>query len=155
MDPIATYIERRMDGRREFSLSSDEILVVGKRLLGANYEVRIPLKSIEPTISRLFIRSTFFLAGACSALGSTFICITMWSIEPSWLSFWPNWIFVATGIAGFVLAALTFKRVEFASFQSQAAVRVLDIARSGPERHKFDEFVNSVVRQIKAAQGMS
>jgi len=63
METIATYSERRMDGRRQFSLFPDEIVVVGYHFFGASYEAGIPLKSIEPTVSRIFSRSTFFLAG--------------------------------------------------------------------------------------------
>ena len=146
LETIATYSERRINGRRQFSLFPHEILVVGHRFFGASYEVRIPLKSTEPTVSRIFVRSTFFLIGLVLAASNTFICILLKSLLLPW-SFLI--LFIATGILGLILAGITFKRVEFAQFRSQAGVVVFDVARSGPERHKFDEFVETLIRQIQ------
>jgi len=138
-----------MDGRRQFSLFPHEILVVGHRFFGASYEVKIPLKSIEPTVSRIFVRSTFFLAGVILAAGNTFICILLKSLLLPW-SFLI--LFFALGIIGFCLVGATFKRIEFAQFRSQAGVVVFDVARSGPECHKFDEFVQTLIQQMQAAK---
>ncbi|HEV2331363.1 MAG TPA: hypothetical protein VGY56_21485 [Verrucomicrobiae bacterium] len=153
MDAIATYSERRIDGRRQFSIYPHEIVIVGRARFGAHFEVRLPLKTIDSTVSRLFIRSTLFLAGMCMAVGCAFICIILASLSPavSW-SYWLVWVIIAFGIVGFVLAGLSFKKIEFAQFRSQAGVRVLDIARSGPEHHKFDEFVQTLIQQIQAAK---
>lgn len=149
MDALATYSERRTDGRRQFSLFSHEILVVGHRFFGANYEVKIPLKSIEPTVSRIFVRSTLFLAGVILAASNVFICVLLLSLMLPW-SFLI--LFIAFGIVGFWLIGITFKRVEFAQFRSQAGVVVFDVARSGPECQKFDEFVKILIQQIQAAK---
>jgi hypothetical protein len=147
MDAIATYSERRSDGCRQFLLYPHEILIVGRARFGAHFEARLPLKTIDPTVSRLFIRSTLFLAGMCMAVGCSFICIILASLSPavSW-SYWLVWVIIVFGIIGFVLAGLSFKKIEFAQFRSQAGVRVLDIARSGPEHHKFDEFVETAIQ---------
>ena len=138
-----------MDGRRQFSLCPDEIIVVGYRFFGASYEAKIPLKSIEATVSRIYARSTFFLAGVILAAGNTFICVILRSLMLPW-SFLI--LFIACGIIGFWLAGITFKRVEYAQFRSKAGVVVLDVARSGPERQKFDGFVETLTRQIKAVK---
>jgi hypothetical protein len=59
------------------------------------------------------------------------------------------WVIIAFGIVGFVLAGLSLKKIEFVQIRSLAGVRVLDIARSGPERHNFDRFVEALIQQIK------
>jgi hypothetical protein len=152
MEPVARYSERRIDGRRQFSLYPQEIVIVGKQLFGAHYEFKIPLKSLDPTISRIYTRSTFFLAGLGFGLGSFFIFGILWIsfLHAVW-SFWMNWVILAVGIIGSALACLTFKKVEFAQFRSQAGVRILDMARSGPEASKFDEFLKTLVERILVA----
>lgn len=155
MDPIATYFERRIDWRTQFLLFPNEILIIGKRLAGPHYETRIPLKTLDPIITRWFSRSTLFLAGICLALGSTFICVVLRTAEVSWLSYWMNWTFVVVGIFGFALVTLTFRKIEYARFRNEAGIIVLNIARSGPERRKFDEFIDTMVRQIKTLKAAS
>jgi hypothetical protein len=52
-----------------------------------------------------------------------------------------------------MLLGLSFRRIEFAQFRSQAGVAVLDVARAGPGRDEFDGFVDALVRQIQIARG--
>ena len=51
--------------------------------------------------------------------------------------------------AGLVISAMTYQRVVFARFPRRAGGGGLDIARSGPDRERFEEFVKRVQRQIR------
>jgi hypothetical protein len=55
------------------------------------------------------------------------------------------------GIAaiGFGISAVTYQRVVFARFRRRTGGTGLDIARSGPDRKRFEEFVKLVQRQIR------
>ena len=81
------------------------------------------------------------------ATGNAFICIILRCLMLPW-SFLI--LFIACGIIGLWLVGITFKRIEYAQFRSRAGVVVLDVARSGPERHRFDGFVETLIWQIKA-----
>lgn len=154
METITTYSERRMGARRQFSLYPHEVLVTGGTVSGAHFETRISLASLESTVSRRFVRSEFFLVGVCLAGGCTFACLLLASLSPvvSW-SYWPVLCIIVMGIVGFVVIGRTFRLVEFAQFRNQAGVTVLDVARSGPERHKFEGFIDALVRQIQITRG--
>ena len=156
MEPIVTYSERRLDGRRQFSLFPNEVLIAGSSIYGAHFESRFALASIEPTVSRLWIRSGVFLFGATMVGVSALICLILASLPPvvSW-AYWPVWVIIATGVAGAVLLGFSFRKIEFASFRGQAGVIVLDVARSGPDRHRFDSFVAALVQQIQLARGVA
>jgi hypothetical protein len=156
MDAIATYSERRLGAWRKFSLYRKEILVIGGRISGHRFESRIPFASLDPTVSRVFIRSEFFLIGICLALGCTFCCLILASLSPatSW-SYWPVLSIMVFGIIGFILAGLSFRKIEFIQFRSQAGVTILDVARSGPDRHNFDKFIDELVRQIQSTRNVA
>ncbi len=57
------------------------------------------------------------------------------------------------GLAGLALSLATMRKTEFARFVNEARVVVLDIARSGKDRNRFQEFTGLVVTQIRKAQG--
>lgn len=143
-----------MDGCRQFSLFPREVLVAGRSVYGAHFEARVPLATLEPTISRLFVRTGFFWFGWTLAGGSGLVCLVLASLSPavSW-SFWPIWVIIALGIGGVVLLGMSWRKVEFAQFRSQAGVTVLDVARAGPQRGQFDTFLDALAREIQNAKG--
>jgi hypothetical protein len=82
------------------------------------------------------------------------ICLILASLSPavSW-AYWPIWCIIMLGVLGVILVGLSFRKVEFACFRSDAAVVVLDVARAGPDRDGFDEFVKALAGQIQVARG--
>ena len=59
---------------------------------------------------------------------------------------------VGLSFVGFVICLKTFRKVEFARFQSHAGIVVLDVAYAGPDRARFRQFVELLVKQIRIAQ---
>jgi hypothetical protein len=47
-------------------------------------------------------------------------------------------------VAGVLLAAATARRIEWAIFHNLSGIRVLTVARAGPDKEHFDEFVAAV-----------
>lgn len=89
------------------------------------------------------------------------------SRTPAWLG---GVIFVATGITalffpevfdrklvwvlaamGLVMALAGFKRIEYAVFDDKEGVEAISIARAGPDRSKFDAFVEEISRRVREA----
>jgi hypothetical protein len=56
---------------------------------------------------------------------------------------------IGVALAGLALSAVTYPRVMFARFPRQAGGGGLDIAPSGPDRERFEEFLRLVQRQIR------
>ncbi|MHB8899661.1 MAG: hypothetical protein ACYC6Y_13015, partial [Thermoguttaceae bacterium] len=58
---------------------------------------------------------------------------------------------VGWGIAalGLVTSAITWQRVVFARFSPRSGRGGLDIAQSGPDRQRFEEFLKLIQRQIR------
>jgi hypothetical protein len=56
-------------------------------------------------------------------------------------------------VAGLIVAIATMKKVEYARFCSEGyGMLLLNVARSGPDRNRFDSFVQALVSQIECAK---
>jgi len=54
--------------------------------------------------------------------------------------------------AGFALAAATWKTVEFYQFVNKHGLVAFDVARSGPDRKKFGQFITNIQDQIRSPE---
>jgi hypothetical protein len=152
MEPIATYSEKRFDGKRTFTLLSDAVVVRGSATLSADFEARIPLSSLDPNYSTLRFRNRIFWGGIWMMTASFVVCsILVSGFHMSWATMPPGMV-ACIGMAGFLLCIATGRKVEFIRFTTQAGVVVLDLARSGPERDKLDSFIDALTRQIRVAR---
>jgi hypothetical protein len=149
--PIATYRERRFDGKRTFELFADRVQIRGSTQLSSDFEISVPLKTLNPTPMRLRLRNKSFWAGTWMLLGSVIGSTVLFNaLHVSYAS--PAFVLVAVvGAGGCALMLATARKVEFASFQSTAGVHVLDVARSGPDAGQLDAFVQLVVSGIQTA----
>ena len=140
MEPVATYREKRFDGQRRFELFADRVLVRGNVSLKSEFETAVPLRSLAPHVTRPRLRNPAFWGGLWTLLGSVFLCAVLVGFNA------PDFPLVLAGtgvLSGSALMLATARKVEFASFSSGAGVRVLDVARSGPDARRFDAFVES------------
>lgn len=149
--PIATYRERRFDGKRTFELFADRVQIRGSTQLSSDFEISVPLKTLNPVPMRLRLRNKAFWAGAWMLIGSVIGSTVLYSaLHVSYAS--PAFLLVAVvGAGGCALMLATARKVEFASFQSTAGVHVLDIARAGPDAVHLDTFVQLVTASIQTA----
>ena len=153
MEPIATYFEQRFDGKRMFTLFPDAIDVRGSVALTSEFELRIPLSSLDPNYTKLRCRNRGFNGGMWMLSASIFACTVLVSgFQLPWISA-STGLATCMGMAGLLLSLATCRKVEFVQFRSQAGVTALDLARSGPQRDQLDGFVETLVRQIGVTRG--
>src|SRR5262249_12666342 len=128
------------------------IRVSGSRTLQSNVDTTIPLSRIDPRVIRLHIRHPAFWWGFGGALVSFIACevlVSGFKLSPFESAFG---LLFGVGLSGVALCLATLRKTEFARFESDAGVPVLDIARAGPDRERFDDFVNRLLEQIRAAR---
>ena len=153
METIATYSELRFDGKRTFKLVADAVIVSGSATLTSEFQARIPLSSLAPNYSTLRFRNRSFWTGLWMVVISVIVCTILVSgFHMSWETIPPGMV-ACIGMGGFLLCLATGRKVEFIRFTTQAGVVVLDLARSGPERDKFDDFIDALTKQIRVARG--
>ena len=151
MQPISSYRERRFDGQRNFELFHEHISINGKQSLGAEFETIIPLNTLSPIISHIRSRGRGFWSGivmvliAISLLQSGALAIT---------SYWGGLTAVMV-VAGALLSITTARKIEWVQISSRAGLVSVTIARVGPDKSTLDEFVSSLLEQIKASHKQS
>lgn len=155
-EPIAEYYEVRPSGRRQFELFADRMIVKTKsaRIEGV---ITVMLADLRPEPNTLRIRPKEFGAGLLFLLGSVvlgFFAILVRGAPPPpddktnlWLSLAGGCFFVSL-----VIFSKTFRKIEYIQFVSHQGKPLLDVARAGPERAGFDDFVEALIAQIRASQ---
>jgi hypothetical protein len=152
MDPIATYSEVRFDGTRTFMLFPDRIYIRGKKTLRSDFETEIPLTSFEPRYYQLNIRNGAFMGGLAMAVLSFVGCdILVAGLKMTFAQDAPV-MMAGFGVSGLILAAATYRKVEYLVFKNQAGGTVMDIARSGKQAAQLDSFIDTLTKQIKSAK---
>jgi len=152
MDPISTYVEVRLEGRRHYELFSDRVRVVGTSLQ-ADLDISVPLNLLSPRVVRFKLRRADFWTGLWLMLASFIVCsilISGFKLDP--LGFGVG-LTAIVGVGGGVLSATTAKKLEFARFESNVGLPLLDIAFTGKDRTAFDAFTEKIVAQIRANTG--
>jgi len=149
--PIATYREHRFDGKRIFELFDDRIRIAGSTQFSSEFDFAVQLRVLNPEPMRLWFRNKSFWAGIWMLLGSVIGCTVLLSaMQASYAS--AAFVLVAVlGVSGFALMLATARKVEFVAFQNDAGMRVMDIARAGPDAGQLDSFVELMVRHIRHA----
>lgn len=152
IEPLATYREARFDGKRQFDLFDHEIRVRGSVGIGMKIDTTIPLRQLQSRVIRIWVRNQNFKSGLnVFAIGfiSAIILIEGFSFE--FYEFLPGLAGIVA-LSGLCLMAATAKKVEYARFESDAGVAVLDVARAGPDREMFDEFIEVLQEKINACR---
>lgn len=149
MTPIATYKERLLQVQRTFTLYPDRVEVQAHWRFGRDFTHTIPLNTLKPATRETYIRYRYFrYALLITAIGVIFAA---WPMYPT-IS-WPLPAYSIAGIVvaviGLILFALTYPKILFVRFDSQAGEPGLDIARSGPDKARFEDFVEAVRKQVK------
>lgn len=149
MEQIATYSEIRFDGSRTFTLFPDRIVVKGKQTFHSDFESNIRLATLDPNYDRVRIRNRIFMAGVWMVIISfiTYI-ILVTGLKIPFTEFSPV-IMLSIGMAGLILSAATYRKVEFLRFKNKAGLTVLDIARSDKHVEEFDSFVDTLIKHIR------
>ena len=149
MAVIASYAEQRFDGRRNFDLLPDRVVINGKQSLGSVFESVVMLDTLQPVVSTVRARPKGFGQGIAMLLASI---VLIQSGLISATSYWGGLVIIL-GIAGFLLSVSTARRVQWARINTKAGVLALTIARVGSQKADFELFVQHVVTQIRVVEG--
>ena len=152
MDAILTYNEVTLTGKRKYELYADKIVTRGSGAWSYEFEQTLPLAKISADYVKLRMRPTvswialtiFLLAGFLSIL-----LVREFAIQSSAV---PGVLGIMS-FSALVVAIATMKKVEYARFcAAEYGSVLLSVARSGPERNRFDSFVQTLVSQIEYAK---
>ena len=151
-DAPPSYREVVADRRREFFLTGEGVRVVQRSLFGTAVDATVPYERIDPRRSTLHVRSGLFKTGwRCLLAGAAAVWLAV--KNPLDLNETPVWIVAGfLLVSGSVIAVWTFRRTEYASFDSDAGVPVLDVARSGPSAGQFEMFLEELAARVRVAR---
>ena len=126
---LATYREAWFDCKRLIELNDDSIRVSGSATFQSEFDTSIPLVRIYPAVNRFRVRSRAFWAGMWLVIAGVVVPTVLVSgLKCNPLGVAPG-LFYVFGISGVVFCLATLRKVEWARFQSDAGLAVLDIVR--------------------------
>ena len=151
MEATFIYSEATLTGKRTYELYPDKIVVSGSSTGSYDFHQTLPLIQISSNYVKLRMRppvswislTIFLITGLLSI-----VLVVEFSIQSSAV---PGVLGILSGSA-LIVAIATMRKVEYAKFCAAGYGSVLlSVARSGPERHRFDSFVQALVCQIEEA----
>ena len=146
--PLATYRERLPQVGRSLELYSDRVVVRAKWRLGRSFQQTIRLDNLNPRPTQIWVRQRLFKKSLAVASISAAAAVVFDRYETN-VSQWVVYAFVALALAAGAVTVLSYPKVLFARFATKSGTPGLDIARAGPDRAEFDEFVEQVKKQIR------
>lgn len=149
--PLATYTERLPQVKRVLRLYRDRIEIDAAWTLGKNYQTTVRLEDLTPQVKRFFVRNRWFKRSIL--IGSMAVAAAVVFTRPDY----PEWLrrnallgwAVASGCA--MMAFVTFPNRQFARFSKRDGRPGLDICSAGPDRARFEEFLEQVQRRVRNA----
>jgi len=147
--PMETYVERLVQVGRVFELYPDRVVVTAKWWWGRPYETTVQLASLSPDCVYQLIRYRLFKHGILALAIGVASAVLFGRSGGAWyeqVALVGGWTMASAGLA---ISAVTYPRVVFARFPRQTGGAGLDIAQSGPDRDRFEQFVKRVQRQIR------
>jgi hypothetical protein len=153
--PLSTYEEATLNRRRTFELHKDRVVIKGKYFAN-RFEGVVMLKSIRPEPDRFWLTNRMLVWGIliASCAGVPLFISYMLYNEGDQHDIARRWMLAGTAIAvvGVLMCLGGAAKIEMARFLSPAGIAVLDVIRAGPDRHRFDEFVEQIVNHARANQ---
>lgn len=151
MKSMAKYSEATLFWKKKYELYSDRIVVNGQSPGSQNFEVTVPLIDINPNYVKVSVRSLVPWVALITAILTGFLSVILiyyFAISSNRL---PG-VLAIYSVLALIVTVATFKRVEYARFNSKDyRVVLLNIARSGPDIKEFDTFIETLVVTIDRA----
>jgi hypothetical protein len=155
MSAIAKYREVTLFGKRNYELHSDKIVVVGAGMGSYEFEQTLLLTKISPNYIRLRIRPSIAWISLTISIVTGLLSVVLvreFAIRSAAI---PGVLGIFS-CSALIVAIATMKRVEYARFCSDGyGSMLLNVARSGPERNQFENFVQKLVSQIEPAKKLA
>jgi hypothetical protein len=154
--PIAVYEVKQPESTFRFELHADavRVLISDPR---ADVDTTIPLRELKPAVSlRATHTAGFFIGFGILLVGAFFVTlITVVAMLAELTRFPAVPMAIAGGCAtiGLVLALARRHPVASAEFRSWAGVPILLIPMAAGDSSEFDEFLTTLVKQIRTWSG--
>jgi hypothetical protein len=148
--PLATYSERLLEVRRDFTLYDDRVVVQARWLLRQRFERVVKLDTLKGDFQEITIRYRMYrYAGWLMAIGALAYAACYYNAQDTALRA-VGYVALSVTICGAVFMALTYpdRRIRFARFHTQAGRIGLDVSIAGNDTAAFEKFVQQVRRQI-------
>lgn len=146
--PLSTYHEGRLEGNRHFELFDDSIVVRGENYITNEFETRVSLLTLNPHFGWIKTRSAGFWLTVVVATGTMLLL----SMPVMFLLRDTDYLLLGAVLAAVATLLLTLgvfvPKIEFANFQNNQGIRILNIGRAGPDKARYEEFVKLVAEQI-------
>ena len=148
---IASYTERLPQVRRVFRLYPDRVEVAAKWTLGRKFEITVKLKDLSGQINRFNVKNRWFpKAVVVGSLAVAVALVLSRSGYPELIRRVAPFGWPVAGMA-FVVALLCLPRRQFVHFPRASGKPGLDICKAGPDKDRFEAFVDEVRKCITRA----
>ena len=156
IESIGQYYEVRPNGRRQFELFKERVVVKSKTP-NADSVITIRLADLRPEPNLIRVRPKEFALAVRMFFGSilaTLLAVALITFDfntrvERMILFIPAGAFLFISL---VIFSKTARKIEFTQFVSHHGKALLDVARCGPQRDRFDDFLDALINQIQANQ---
>ncbi len=148
--PLATYSERLLEVRRDFTLYKDRVVVQARWFPNRRFEHVVKLDTLTREVQEITIRYRMHrYAGWVLAIGALAYAACYYYAQGIALQA-VGYVALSVAICGAILTALTYphRRIRFARFRARTGRMGLDIGSAGSDIAAFEKFVQQVGRQI-------
>ena len=146
--PIATYTERLPQVCRSFQLFPDRVEVDAKWTLGKSFRMTVALRELSGRTRAFHVKNRWFPRAVM--IGATMVAAALVLGRPGY----PEAVRHASGygwpLAGiaFAVALMCMQRRQFVHFPRNDGRPGLDLCKAGPDRARFEAFVEEIRRRI-------
>jgi hypothetical protein len=153
------YRDRSKGWRRTFTLSGDRLIIESKQFLGTESESAVLLRDINPMYSIVRMRNPMAGGGvlvvAIMVMISVFLPYVGTPTGPPpnvlrTLTHGPMGIFFGVSVLYAIWNLKNVRRIELYEFASRSLR--FSIARNGPDKKRFDAFVERLLARVQEAQ---
>ncbi len=148
--PLATYSERLLEVRRDFTLYKDRVVVQARWFPNRRFEHVVKLDTLTREFQEITIRYRLHrYAGWVLAIGALAYAACYYYARGIALQA-VGYVALSVAICGAILTVLTYpnRRIRFARFRMRTGRVGLDIGSAGSDIAAFEKFVQQVGRQI-------
>lgn len=148
--PLASYSERLLEVRRDFTLYDDRIVVDARWFPKRRFQHVVKLAALKGEFQEITVRYRMYrYAGWIMAAGALAYALCYYNDQNTSLRA-VGYVALSVAVCGALLMALTYphRRIYFARFHTQAGRIGLDIGNAGNDNATFEKFVGQVRRQI-------
>ncbi len=149
--PLATYIERLPQVRRVFQLYPDRVEVAARWTLGGSFRNTVKLADLSGQMTRFTVKNRWLpraiMVGSCAVAFALVLSRPGYPelVRRAAVLGWP-----AAGVA-FAVALLCLPRRRFVHFPRSNGNPGLDICQAGPDRARFEAYVEALRRGIRSS----